>query len=178
MPLVTESDRSGSRPEDRSTEGPLERDDPRESCWSVCAPFRRFSSCRQPNPCDRANEPTEGCEADYPVVTLELRTEIETRLRVREPLPRNTPHNAPERHGRNTEEQREHASVPYKLDRPNREPHGGGPQRVVEQLHKSEPTSDQRPSADQHPGRPKRLLLRRPSGGRGLSCSVTSSRRR
>lgn len=95
------------------------------------------SSCGQPDARDRADEPTDGREADYPVVTLELRTEIEPRGRTREPLPRHTSHNAPERHGGETEDQREHASVPYKLDHANREPHGRCPQRVVEQLHKS-----------------------------------------
>jgi hypothetical protein len=95
------------------------------------------SSCGQPDSRARAKEPTDGREAEYPVVSLELGAEVEPRRRIREPLPRHTSHNAPEWHRGETEEQREHASAPYELDRPNREAHGRSPQRVVEQLHKS-----------------------------------------
>jgi hypothetical protein len=94
------------------------------------------SSCGQPDPRDRAKEPTEGREADYPVVTLELRAEIEPAV-ADSRTTCHTSHSAPERHRGKTEEQREHPSVPYELDRPYCESHGRCPQRVVEQLHSS-----------------------------------------
>src|ERR671918_3096762 len=95
------------------------------------------SSCGQPCAHDRADESSDGREADYPVETLELRAEIEPGRRIREPLPGHTSHDAPERHSGQTEEQGEHASAPYELDRPNHKSHRRCPQRVVVQLHKS-----------------------------------------
>ena len=89
------------------------------------------SSCGQPYARYRADESSDGREADYPVETLELRAEIEPGWRIREPLPGHTSHEAPERHSGQTEEQREHASAPYELDRPNHKSHRRCPQRVV-----------------------------------------------
>jgi hypothetical protein len=46
----------------------------------------------QPDPLECTDEPANGCEADDPVVALELRAEIEPGRRFREPLPRHASH--------------------------------------------------------------------------------------